>query len=109
MNNTTIKTRQADGMPAITTNLSINWDGMTDDDVKALAQQALIVKLQGKWRAGVKAGTGTIPTEETVNAVDHKVGTRAPKALPDLAAMIAALSPEQKAAMLAKLTESDNG
>lgn len=96
--NTTVSTRPAKDADAIETKLSINWDGMTDDDVQALAQQALIVKLQSNWRKnGIPAG------DAEVNAVDFKVGVRAPRKPADLATMIAALSPEEKAALLAKL------
>lgn len=96
---TTVNTRPAAGVDAIATNLSINWEGMTPDDVQALAQQALIVKLQGAWRKnGIPSG------DAEVNATDYKVGVRAARKPADLAAMIAALSPEEKAAMIAKLT-----
>ena len=95
---TEVTTRPAAGAEAVTTNLTVNWEGMTPDDIQALAQQALIVKLQGKWRKdGIPNG------DATVNAVDYKIGTRAPKGKPDLATMIAKLSPEEKAALLAKL------
>lgn len=94
--NTNVDTRAAAGAEAITTALTINWEGMSIEDTRALAQQALIVKLQGGWR---KNG---IPTEVTVNAADHKVGVRAPKGKPDLAAMLASLSAEERAALLAK-------
>lgn len=83
---------------AVETKLSLNWEGMTPEDIRALAQQALIVKLQGGWR---KNG---IPTEATVNVVDHKIGTRAPKGKPDLAALFAAMTADERAAFLAKVT-----
>jgi hypothetical protein len=101
MNKTTteVVTRPAAGAEGVTTNLTINWEGMTEDDLRALAQQAMIVKLQGNWRKnGIPAG------DHEVNAVDYKVGVRAPRQPKDLAAMIQALSPEEKAALLAKLS-----
>ena len=94
---TTIETKPSKDGEAVTTNLTINWDGMTEEDTRALAQQALIVKLQSGWRKnGIPAG------DVTVNAVEYKVGVRAPRQPKDLAAMFAALSPEDKAAFLAK-------
>ena len=58
----------------VVTNLTIDWTGMSADDVQALAQQALVVKLQSAWRAnGIPAG------EHTVKASDHKIGVRAPR------------------------------
>lgn len=96
--NTTVDTRPAAGKDAVETKLTINWEGMSEEDTRALAQQALIVKLQGNWR---KNG---IPTEATVNASDYKVGTRAARQPKDLKSMIAALTPEQKAALIASLS-----
>jgi hypothetical protein len=95
--NTEVQTRPQAGAEAVTTNLTIDWDGMTEDDTRALAQQALIVKLQGGWR---KNG---IPAEITVKATDHKVGVRGPRKAPDVMAMARALSPEDKARLLAML------
>lgn len=84
---------------SVKTNLTLNWDGMTEDDIRALAEQALVVKLQGKWRSD-KA----IPSEATVNVVDHKVGTRQPRKPADIAALFNAMSAEEKAQFLAKVT-----
>lgn len=96
---TTVKTRAKAGEQAIKTNVTINWDGMNEDDVRALAQQALIVKLQSNWRSN------GIPESDTeVNAVDFKVGARAPRKAPDILAMVNTLTAEQKAALLAKLS-----
>lgn len=95
---TEVATRPSAGADAVTTNLTIDWDGMSEEDTRALAQQALVVKLQGNWRKnGIPAG------DHEVKAVDYKVGVRAPRQPKDLAAMIQALSPEEKAALLAKL------
>ena len=82
---------------AVETDLTLNWEGMTPEDVRALAEQALVVKLQGKWR---KDG---IPSAITVNVVEHKVGVRAPKKAPDLLAAISTMSAEDKAKLLAAL------
>lgn len=95
---TSVETRKEAGAEAITTALTLNWEGMTLEDTRALAQQALIVKLQGNWR---KNG---IPTEATINAADYKVGTRAARQPKDLKSLIAAMSPAEKAALLASLT-----
>ena len=100
MNSTTatIKTRAAAGGTAVVTNATFNWEGMTPEDVQALAQAALVVKLQAGWRKG------TIPEGDiTVNAAEFKVGTRAPKAPADIKTIVAKLSPEQRAALIAQL------
>lgn len=94
---TTIETKANKEAEAVKTELTIDWDGMTEDDIRALAQQALIVKLQSGWRKnGIPAGAVTI------KAVDHKVGVRAPRSAPDLATMIRSLSDEDRAALLAR-------
>ena len=96
--NTEVTTRPAAGAEPVKTNLTLNWDGMTEEDLRALAQQALIVKLQANWRKN------SIPTEATVNVVDHKVGTRAPRTAKELD--IGSLTPEQKQALVEKLMAS---
>lgn len=95
--NVTCNTRIKTGAPKQATNLTIEWDGMTEDDIRDLAQQSLVIKLQGGWRKD-KA----VPDEASIKAVDHKIGTRAPKRPFDLAAALASLSPEDRAAVLAK-------
>ena len=96
---TKVETRPQAGQQAVETALTIDWSDMTPEDVQALAQQALIVKLQGKWR---KEG---IPNGEcTVNAAEYKVGVRAPKTKQTLEQMLAALSPEERAALVAKFS-----
>ena len=84
------------------TALTLNWEGMTPDDIRALAEQALVVKLQGKWRAD-KA----IPAEAEVNVVEHKVGTRAARKPTDVLALVksGALTEEQKAELRALLAK----
>lgn len=95
---TEVETRPSAGADKVLTNLTIDWEGMSEEDTRALAQQALVVKLQGNWRKnGIPAG------DAEVKAVDYKVGVRAPRSPKDLASMIAALSPEEKAALLARL------
>lgn len=86
--------------PSQETDLTINWDGMTPEDIKALASGALVVKLQNGWR---KNG---IPASCTVNAVDHKVGVRTPKAPPvTIESLIeqAKSDPAKKAELIARL------
>lgn len=97
--NTTVNTRADKDSDAVETNLTINWEGLTTEDIRAMAQQALIVKLQGAWRKnGIPSG------DATINAVDYKVGVRQARKPTDLASQIAALSDEERAALIAKLT-----
>lgn len=92
-----VETRSAAGQDAIVTNLTINWEGMTEEDVRTLAAQALVVKLQGNWRKnGIPAG------DHEVKAVDFKPGTRAPRQKLTVEQMLAALAPAEREALLAK-------
>lgn len=95
-----VKTKLNAASEAVTTDLTINWEGMTPEDVQALAQQALIVKWQAKVR---KDESGVIPATATVLATDYKVGTRAPKKT--LLEQATAMSPEQLAAFIKQLQE----
>ena len=95
---TSISTKANKDSEAVDTALTLNWEGMTEDDLRALAQQALIVKLQANWRKN------SIPSEATVNVVDHKVGTRAPRTAKELD--IGSLTAEQKQALVEKLMAS---
>src|SRR5258705_3032836 len=52
------------------TTLTVVWDGASEDGVKALALQALVVKLQGSFR------NKGIPEQLTVNVKDNLPGTR---------------------------------
>lgn len=96
--NLTVKTKPDARAEAVETAVTIDWSKMEREDLIALAQQTLVIKLQGGWR---KNG---IPTELSVDAADHKVGVRAPRKPADIATLIGKLSPEEKAALLAKLT-----
>jgi hypothetical protein len=102
MNNTTtatVDTRPAAGAEAITTELTIKWEGLTADEIQQLAQQALIVKLQAKWRKdGIPSGA------HEVNASDYRPGVRAPRGPASVETLVAKLTPEQRAALLAKLS-----
>ena len=82
---------------AVRTNLTLDWEGCSPEDIRALAQQALVVKLQGNCRRN------GIPADTTVKVSDHKVGTRAPKAVPDILAVIQKMSPEDRAKAIAAL------
>ena len=84
---------------AVRTNLTLDWEGCSPEDIRALAQQALVVKLQGNWRRN------GIPADTTVKVSDHKVGTRAPKAPTDVLSAIQKMSPEDRARIIAALRD----
>lgn len=79
-------------------NVTINWDGMTVDDLQALAQRAIVIRKQNADRTA-----GVVPEASyMIKATDYKIGVRIGK--PQLSAeqMLAALSEEDRAALIAK-------
>ena len=82
----------------ITTHVHINWEGMEQADLIALAQQTIVIKVQAAWRRAE-----SIPTEANINATDYKVGTRAVKQAVDPVELAKKMSPQQLAALIAKL------
>ncbi len=80
------------------TAVTFNWEGMTPEEIRALAEQALTVKIQGKWRSD-----GIIPTSAEINVVEHKIGVRAPKKPVNVLDAVKAMTAEEKAALLAML------
>lgn len=75
------------------TTLTVVWDGCSEDVAKALALQALVVKLQGGYRSK------GIPDAATVAVKDHAPGTRHQMS-PEEA--FASLTPEQRAELVKK-------
>ncbi len=81
----------------IKTKLVIDWDGLTDDEMRAMAQAALIVKWQGNAR------TNGIPATAEIKATDYKIGVRTPKKVLTIEEQLAALSPAERKALVDKL------
>jgi hypothetical protein len=100
MNNETkieVDTKANKEAESVKTNLTIDWTDVSVEDMQALAQQALIVKLQGNWRKnGIPAG------DATVKAADYKVGVRAKREPASLDILIQKLSPEDRKALIEK-------
>lgn len=101
--NVTIDTKPSKDATPTQTKLTIDWEGMSPEDIRALAQQSLVIKWQGKHRISKKNPNPVIPTEETVNAKDYKVGSRVAKVvtIEDVKALFQKMSPEERAAFLA--------
>ena len=68
--NVTVATKQDKDSDAKETILTIDFEGCPSSTIRALAVQALIVKLQGAWRKG------SIPGKVAVNMKDYAPGTR---------------------------------
>ena len=84
------------------THVSIDWTGMTESDLIALAQQTIVIKLQAAWRK-----VESIPTTADIKATDYKVGTRAARAPVDIVAVAKQMTPEQRRAYIAQLEAMD--
>lgn len=94
-------TKAAVGLDPVTTHITIDWDGMAEDDLRALAQQTLVIKFQAAFRRS-KEG---IPTEYVAKAVDHKVGTRSARQEVNLDKLLGKLTAEQRLALAERLLE----
>lgn len=89
---------------AVVTAFTFNWDNVSPEEIRAMAQSALVIKMQSQFRRdAVKNGTA-IPAELTVNVADHKPGTRGPRPQKSIMEQIATMTAEQRAALLAQLT-----
>lgn len=79
--------------------VTIDWSGMTDDDVQALAQRSLVIRKQNADRT-----KGVVPPERyTIKATDYKIGARTPQAPMDPREALAKLSPEEALALLQEI------
>lgn len=91
------KDEAGNAVEPVKTALTIDWEGCSEEEIRAMAQAALIVKLQGGWR---KNG---IPAKVEVKASDYKVGARTPAVKLTVEEQINALTPEQRQALIDKL------
>ena len=94
-----VSTKLKAGEAASSTELNIDWDGMSTQDVQDLATQALIVKAQARWRKA-----GTIPETADLKASDYKVGARAPRLT--IEQQVVTMSTDDRKALIAKLQAS---
>lgn len=84
-------------------NVTIDWTGMTDDDLQALAQRSILIRWQNANRL-----QEVIPEANcTLRALDFKIGTRVQKLRMTPEQMLAALSPEERAALIAKFLSAE--
>jgi len=81
-------------------NLTIDWDKLAEDEMRALAQRSIVIAWQNKHRVA-NEGQGEWPNENpTIKATDYRLGVRT-QIVRDPVKMIEAgeLSPEQLAAL----------
>lgn len=80
------------------TNLTIDWNGVSEEQVQALAQRSIVIKWQNDNRTN-----GRVPeTSEKIEALDYVLGVRRERVKQTPEQMLAALSPEERAALIAK-------
>lgn len=96
-----IKTRVKDGAPQVETELTINFDGVTVEELQAGFARSLVIDEQNKWRKA-----GSIPTKATVNVREELDAPRAPRGPMDpkiaLQKFLATLDPEARKAWIAE-------
>jgi hypothetical protein len=93
---------EQNGTP-VNTAFTFNWDNVTPEEIRAMAQSGLVIKMQSAFRRDATKNGTAIPTTCDVNVADHKPGTRAVRVTKSLDAQIAELSDDQRAALLARL------
>ena len=79
------------------TALTINWEGMSREDLIALATQPIVIKLQAAWRRA-----GSVPGSLEIKATDYKIGTRNSAPSMTLDQMLAKLTPDEIKELFAK-------
>lgn len=77
-------------------NVTIDWTGVTDDQMQALAQRSLIIRKQNADRLA-----GVIPNERyTLKAADYVLGKRTPAQPVDIREALSKMSPEEALKLL---------
>lgn len=92
----------ADGV-SVNTAFTFNWDNVSPEDMRAMAQSGLVIKKQSEFRRNATKNGTPIPETCDVNVAEHKPGTRAVRVTKSLDAQIAELDDTQRAALLARL------
>lgn len=79
-------------------NLMIDWNGLSADAMQRLAQRTIVHMFHTRMRAN-----GVIPDGSVdVKATEYQLGVRVQKVTQTPEQMLAALSPEERAALIAK-------
>jgi hypothetical protein len=82
-------------------NVTIDWSGITLDQLQALAQRSIVIRKQNEDRLA-----GVVPdTSYRINAVDYAIGVRRRmEKVVDIGAEIEKLTPEQLAVLMQKIS-----
>jgi hypothetical protein len=98
---TTFKTRITKTSTPVETVATINWEGVTDEQLKELAERAVVIATQAAYRTAEH-----VPATDTIEVV--KMLVRAPRAArvlttTDVVASVGNMTPEQRALILKML------
>lgn len=80
--------------------VTIDWSTISEDDLRKLASKTVIIAAQTEWRSA-----GEIPESVTLNAHDYANPTRKPRGPVDVKALLAKMSPEERAELLAQYAD----
>lgn len=95
-----VKTRLAAGGTQFETDLTLDWEGMPQAEIIALAAKTVVIQMQSIWR-----DAGKVPGAEVQRVMDLKNRPRATVITPEkIGAVAAKMTPEERAALIAKLT-----
>ena len=83
------------------TKLTIDFTGATQEVLQEIATSAIVVK----WQAGARKNG--IPAAATIKAIEYRPGTRLVQQFDVMKLDPASLTPEQRRALIAKLSEGD--
>lgn len=107
-----VKTRTAEKQPSTTTNLLIEWEGITPEQLQALAVKQIIIAAQAQWRRDATKEEAPVPIPATfeLNAVDFATRGVIEQVTKDaVSRMIAALSDEDRKALMAEYAATQKG
>lgn len=97
----TVKTKlDARSTDKVETAVTINWDSISIEDTQKLAAKSILISAQSEWRA-----EGVIPREATLDANSYANPSRKPRGPVDVRKLLAAMSPEDRDALLAQFSQ----
>lgn len=80
--------------------VTIDWSTISEEDLRKLAAKTVIIAAQAEWRSD-----GSIPEAVTLNAHDYANPTRKPRGPVNVKALLAKMSPEERAELLAQYAD----
>lgn len=79
------------------TAVTIDYSTISREDLEKLAAKTIVIAAQAEWRAA-----GVVPESATLNAHDYANPAKKPRGPVDVKKLLAAMSPEERAAVLAQ-------